>query len=177
MATDSNLRKQIWICEKRLQSVAADSNLWERFELCGHYVTTNLNLFPQIRICGHRLQCKYDRKYILFKLQNVFKQDCKQPDRKSERVSWRIEDLDAAIARGRDDDLSLRQASQYYHVPKSTIVRYSLQPGRLGCSYVLDDEHEQELFQYLIVMQKFYQVITSADLKKLVYQLAERNGI
>ena len=134
-----------------------------------------LTLNCYLLIIGH-LFCILENLQILTSVKMPYKYD-----RKSKRASWKVDDLDAAIARVRDGDLSLRQASQYYHVPKSTIGRYlkgsTMQPGRLGRNPVLDDEHEQELVHYLIVMQKFYQGITPDDLKKLVYQLAERNGI
>jgi len=82
----------------------------------------------------------------------------------------------------RNGDLSIREASAVYGVPKSTLERHKnkklLSPGCLGrFRPTLDSQFEAELADYCKEMQNRLFGLTISDLRKMAYELAERNNI
>jgi len=102
--------------------------------------------------------------------------------RKSERQSWSMDSLQAAIDDIKANKLSLRKAAAVYGVPYVTIRRHLLglvlKPGRLGrFQTVLDEKFEQELATYVIDMQQRFYGLSSIQLQRLAFDLAVKNGI
>jgi len=82
----------------------------------------------------------------------------------------------------RTGELSLRATSAAFGVPKSTLGRHKnkklLSPGCLGrFRPVLDTQFETELADYCKEMQNRLFGLTISDLRKMVYQLAEKNNV
>ena len=92
--------------------------------------------------------------------------------RKSDRQSWPMVNLHAAVNAVRNKTLSLRKAAASYEVPYATIRRHQLglveKPGRLGrYQPVLDDDFETELAQHTIDMQQRFYGLPSEQLRRL----------
>lgn len=102
--------------------------------------------------------------------------------RRSERRSWDMEKMNMAIASVRNSELSIREASSTYGIPKSTLERHKnkkiITPGCLGrYRPVLNAEFEAELVDYCIQMQNRLFGLTIRDLRSMAYQLAEKNNL
>ena len=102
--------------------------------------------------------------------------------RKSARASWDMKQMELAAESVRSGEQSLREASATYGVPKSTLERHKnkklLNPGCLGrFRPTLDSQFETELADYCKEMQNRLFALTISDLRKMAYQLAEKNGI
>jgi len=127
------------------------------FNLCGEL---NVNI-----VC-HIFQVKMVRHYV----------------RKTSRQSWSMTSLTAAVNDVKNKSLSLRKAAATYQVPYATIRRHQLglveKPGRLGrFQTVLDKEFEDELVKYAIAMQECFYGLSAEQLRRLTYDLADKNGI
>jgi hypothetical protein len=106
--------------------------------------------------------------------------------RKSNRGSWQEEDMLRAIDRVRASEMSFREASRYYMVPKSTLERRAKEQNKIAIGgkkhlgrfvTTFDKEFEEELVDYAKDMESRFFGITCNDLRKLAYDLAERNKI
>jgi len=102
--------------------------------------------------------------------------------RKTTRGSWTLENVAAAVAAVTNCEMSLRDASATFGVPKSTLERHKnnkvISPGSLGrFTPVLDADFEKELVQYCIIMQQRLFGLTLKDLRSLAFDLAEKNSI
>ena len=102
--------------------------------------------------------------------------------RKSERRSWSLETVQMAVNAVKNSELSIREASSVYGVPKSTLERHKnkkvLTPGCLGrFRPVLNAEFEKELVDYCVAMQNRLFGLTVRDLRSMAFQLAEKNHL
>lgn len=91
-----------------------------------------------------------------------------------------------AIKAVREKRLSVREAANHFKVPKSTLHR--LMSGTdctaniaastmLGRKPILPAEVESELVDYLLEMEKTFYGLTRNDVRRIAFQLAERNNI
>ena len=85
----------------------------------------------------------------------------------------------AAITSG---ELSIREASAVYGIPKSTLERHKNKkvqvPGCLGrFQPTFDVDIEKELVSYCVDMQHRLFGLSLTDLRQLAFKLAERNGL
>ena len=102
--------------------------------------------------------------------------------RKTARANWDLKQMELAAESVRNGELSLRQASAAFGVPKSTLERHKnkklLSPGCLGRFRPVFDTHfETELADYCKEMQNRLFGLTISDLRKMAYQLAEKNNV
>lgn len=102
--------------------------------------------------------------------------------RKSTRGSYGKEALDAAIEKVQSGEMSKRKASARYGVPRKTLNRHLRgavkKPGSLGrFQPVLNEEYEEALVKHAIDLQRMFFGLTTGDIRKLAFELAEKNGI
>jgi len=102
--------------------------------------------------------------------------------RKTTRASWDLKQMELAAESVRSGELSIREASTTYGVQKSTLERHKNKklpsPGCLGrFRPTLDLQFETELADYCKEMQNRLFGLTISDLRKMAYQLAEKNNI
>lgn len=102
--------------------------------------------------------------------------------RKTEQKKWSIEDMRAAIEAVRNDSKSLRGAATTYGIPRPTLQRHLKDkvktPGLLGrFRTVFDEEFEHQLVDHCLAMQKRFYGLSLKNLRKLAYDLADRNKL
>jgi hypothetical protein len=102
--------------------------------------------------------------------------------RKSNRQSWSMENLQAAVNDVKSNNMSLRKAAAAYGVPYITIRRHVhglvKTPGKLGrFKTVLDDVFEQELAKYVTDMQQRFYGLSAIQFRRLAYDLAVKNKL
>jgi len=106
--------------------------------------------------------------------------------RKTDRGSWSEENMSKAIEMIRSRKMSIGEASRYYDVPKSTVGRRVLEKNKVACGSVkhlgrftttFSKEFEDELVQYVKDMESRFFGITYLDLRRLAFQLAEKNNL
>jgi hypothetical protein len=90
--------------------------------------------------------------------------------------------MTSAVESVRSGQLSVREASAVYGVPKSTLERHKnkkvLTPGCIGrFKPIMDVDFERELVEYCTQMQNRLFGLTIKDLRTMAYQLAEINDI
>jgi len=93
--------------------------------------------------------------------------------------------MKAAVEEVRSGRLGYKAASARHGVPKSTLERRVKNKNQhavesmkvLGAKKVFADEVENELVQYCVRMEEMFFGLTVTDLRRLAFQLAERNGI
>ena len=100
----------------------------------------------------------------------------------SERRSWNLETVQIAVNAVKNSELSIREASSVYGIPKSTLERHKnkkiLMPGCLGrFRPVLNAEFEKELVDYCVGMQNRLFGLSVRDLRSMAFLLAERNHL
>jgi len=89
-----------------------------------------------------------------------------------------MKNLEAAVADVRAGKLSKNAAEKTYDVPRKTLSRHLkglvAKPGQLGrFSTVLGDEFEEVLVDHAIALQQRMFGMTTADIRKLAYDVAE----
>ena len=87
-----------------------------------------------------------------------------------------------AVNAVKNSELSIREASSVYGVPKSTLERHKnkkiLTPGCLGrFRPVLNADFEKELVDYCVAMQNRLFGLTVRDLRSMAFHLAEKNHL
>lgn len=106
--------------------------------------------------------------------------------RKSARGTWDPKKMLEAIDKVKSRSMSLREASQTFQVPKSTLARRVLEKNKVVSGAMkhlgrhvqsLSDDFEAELVRYVKEMESRYFGITCTDLRKIAYQLAEKNNV
>jgi hypothetical protein len=106
--------------------------------------------------------------------------------RKTNRASWSEENMEKAMDKVKAKEMSIGEASQYYDIPKSTLGRRVLgrnkvvkgsekQLGRFNTTF--DKLFEDELVRYVKDMESRFFGMTYMDLRKLAFQLAEKNKL
>ena len=91
----------------------------------------------------------------------------------------------AAVSAVKCGNEGLRSASKIYKVPKSTLARYVTSPmdpeesvhGALGRKPVFTKAQEDELVRHIEDMDSLHFGLRNSDLKRLSFQLAEKNNI
>ena len=106
--------------------------------------------------------------------------------RKTSRGSWLEENMEKARQRVQAGEMSIGEASRYYDIPKSTLGRRMLDQNKVAKGSVkhlgrftatFDNQFEEELVQYVKDMESRFFGITYLDLRRLAFQLAERNNL
>ena len=105
---------------------------------------------------------------------------------KKKHKQWDPEDMKEAINAVRGGEMGYLKASKLFFVPKSTLEDYVKQSDKtpeelvavpIGRKPVLSPEMENDLVSYCLEMDRRYYGISIADIKRLAYQIALRNGI
>lgn len=109
----------------------------------------------------------------------------KTPKGKKKRL-WSEKNMIQAIEAIRTKKMGWKKAAKTFEVPKTTLMRLSMEkygePAkaasvRAGRPTVLPPKLEEELVKYCLVMESSFFGLTRRDLRRMAYQLAERNGI
>jgi len=87
-----------------------------------------------------------------------------------------------AVNAVKNSELSIREASSAYGIPKSTLERHKNKKVlTLGClgrfRPVLNAEFEKELVNYCVAMQNRLFGLTICDLRSMAFHLAEKNHL
>lgn len=105
---------------------------------------------------------------------------------KNVRKAWNRDRMIRAIEAVNNQGLGIRTAARNYQVPRSTLQRFlrkensepeEIVQTKLGRKTVLGNEIEEELVQYILVMEAKYYGLTRKDVRRMAYTLASRNGI
>lgn len=100
--------------------------------------------------------------------------------RKSNRKAWNNQQLEQAIE-AVNAGTSVKAAASNYTVPRTTLLRHLASPNispRLGpLASVFNHQQEEELVQHLLDLEKRFYGITMTDVRKLAYDLAEKNEL
>uniref|UniRef100_A0A146KT86 Tigger transposable element-derived protein 6 n=1 Tax=Lygus hesperus TaxID=30085 RepID=A0A146KT86_LYGHE len=111
--------------------------------------------------------------------------------RKTSRGSWSSESMVLAVRAVLDNEMGYLKASRTYGVPQSTledrvrkIRKGEVSPNKgsqkkgLGRHHpVFSKTQEEELVKYILVMEERLFGLTLTDVRRLAFELAERNGI
>ncbi|CAG5020839.1 unnamed protein product [Parnassius apollo] len=104
--------------------------------------------------------------------------------KKSSRLSWSMENMKQAIDAVLSKTVGYRKAANLYSVPQTTLERHvaKIRKGELSLDStpsnfkpVFSKQEEEELVKYIIEMEKRLFGLTTIVLRKLAYQLAEKN--
>jgi len=94
--------------------------------------------------------------------------------------------MEAAIEAVRNKEMGSCKASRVFNVPQTTLERYvndwkksssETVKTKLGRKQVLPCEAESDLAEHCLLMERKFFGLTVADVMRLAYQLAVRNGI
>jgi len=106
--------------------------------------------------------------------------------RTSDRGKWSVEAMQQAIEKVRNKEMSLCQASSAYNLPKATLFRHIADRNKIAkdankhlgrFQTTFDSSFENELEQYVFEMENRLFGITNTDLRRLAFELAERNSL
>ncbi|XP_034839890.2 uncharacterized protein [Maniola hyperantus] len=109
--------------------------------------------------------------------------------RKSDRQSWREEDMKNAIEKVATREMGLNKAAATFNVPKTTLIRRlskyestkdltiatEKKMGRYQKIFSVDQE--RELASHVKNMESRFFGLTTKDLRRLAYELAEQNNL
>jgi len=104
----------------------------------------------------------------------------------AQRKKWDPERMKAAIEAMRNKEMGSYRAFRVFNVPQTTLQRYvkdrqksssETVKTKLGRKQVLPCEAENDLAEHCLVMERKFFGLTMADVMRLAYQLAVRNGI
>lgn len=102
------------------------------------------------------------------------------------RQLWDKEKMCAAVKMVREKKMGVKKAAKHFSVPMTTLRRLAKQTNMppedvvnkvLGRKPVLPDHIEKELVEYLLTMESMFYGLTRQDVRRLGFQLAQRNGI
>lgn len=102
------------------------------------------------------------------------------------RKKWRKEDMVRAIEAVRSHEMGYKKAADRFNVPRTTLFRLSTKSNitpaqavetKLGRSPVLPRNLEDQLVDYLLLMEKKFYGLTRSDVKRMAYQLATLNKL
>jgi len=106
--------------------------------------------------------------------------------RTSSRQNWDEAAMASAVEAVNKGDMGIKNASRVFNVPKTTLRRRVRGKNKRvsgsrkdlgGRAPVLSEEAEQDLVAYIIQMEEMFFGLTMEDVRRLAYQLAERNGM
>jgi len=104
----------------------------------------------------------------------------------AQRKKWDPERMKAAIEAMRNKEMGSYNASRVFNIPHTTLQHYvkdrqksssETVKTKLGRKQVLPYEEENDLAEHCLVMERNFFGLTMADVMRLAYQLAVRNGI
>jgi hypothetical protein len=102
------------------------------------------------------------------------------------RKKWGPARIKVAIEAIRNKEMGSYKASRFFNIPHTTLERYvkdqqksssETVKTKLGRKQVLPCEAENDLAEYCLLMERKFFGLTMADIMRLAYQLAVRNGI
>lgn len=104
---------------------------------------------------------------------------------KPKRKQWNPGDMVMAIKAIRNKELGLKKASHKFSVPRPTLQRLArgdkppeeAATTRLGRKTIMGDKLERELVEYLLQVESKFYDLTRQDVRRIAYQLCEKNGI
>ncbi|KAJ4440331.1 hypothetical protein ANN_08470 [Periplaneta americana] len=107
------------------------------------------------------------------------------PKPKAVLKKWDTNDMIKAITSVREKKMGLRKAVKLYNVPQTTLQRFvnnNMSPEecvklKIGRKTVLPAELEKQLVEFLVEMDNRFYGLTRTDVKRMAYQLAQRNNI
>ena len=102
--------------------------------------------------------------------------------RKTTRGSYGLANIEAAISRVRNGELSKKRAEAIYGVPRRTIFRHLKgivkNPGKLGrFGLVLGEVFEAALVDHAVNLQQSLFGLTTTGIRKLAFDIAEQNNL
>ena len=104
----------------------------------------------------------------------------------AQRKKWDPDRMKAAIEAIRNKEMDSYKASRVFNVPQTTLERYvkdrqksssEAVKTKLGRKQVLSCAAENDLAEHCLLMERKFFGLTMADVMRLAYQLAVRNGI
>ena len=102
------------------------------------------------------------------------------------RKLWDKEEMKEAVTAVREKKMGLKRAANQFRVLKTTLRRLALDTvlspenvvvKKLGRKPILPECLENELVDYLLLMEAKYYGFTRMDVRKMAFQLAVRNGV
>ncbi|KAJ4446552.1 hypothetical protein ANN_13249 [Periplaneta americana] len=107
------------------------------------------------------------------------------PKPKAVLKKWDTNDMIKAITSVREKKMGLRKAVKLYNVPQTTLQRFinnNMSPEecvklKIERKTVLPAELEKQLVGFLVEMDNRFYGLTRTDVKRMAYQLAQRNNI
>jgi hypothetical protein len=103
--------------------------------------------------------------------------------RKTDRASWSASALEQALRSIKQSEKTIGEAAVEYGIPKTTLHRHlrgksMKKPGiASGRCPVLNDKFEQELVDHIKHMQRIMFGLTPMEVRRIAFQLAERNHL
>ena len=104
----------------------------------------------------------------------------------AQRKEWDPERMEAAIEAVRNKEICSCKASRIFNVPQTTLQRCvkdrkksssETVQTKLDRKQVLPCEAESDLAEHCLLMERKFFGVTVAEVMRLAYQLAVRNGI
>ena len=105
---------------------------------------------------------------------------------KSDRQTWRQEDMQNAIDAVNSGEMGWLRASKDFNVPQATLRRRARNKNKFVNSITkglgrfrpcLDQEMENDLVQYVLGLESRLFGMTCVELRKLAFEIAEANGV
>ncbi|KAI4460383.1 hypothetical protein MML48_5g00014519 [Holotrichia oblita] len=101
------------------------------------------------------------------------------------RQCWDRDDMISAIKAVSEKKMGFLKASKQFSVPRSTLQRLvhlglpaeEAVSRKLGRKSIMSTEMEDELVHYLLLMEQKFYGLTRNDVRRLAYELCERNGV
>ena len=101
--------------------------------------------------------------------------------RKSNRSSWTKEALQNAIRNVETGDMSVRQASKQFDIPRRTLrdrlANKNFSSPRPGKRCVFTGEQEEQLVKHTLLLSQAFHGLNVTSFRRLVYDFAEKNFI
>lgn len=113
--------------------------------------------------------------------QRLYLQMVRKYQRTTQRAKWTEEAMKAAIDDIVNNKKKLREASRAYSIPVMTLSD-RLKTGdskklNLGHKPVFTKEQEHEIAEQVLLLAKVFYGISSVELRRLVFEYAEKNGV
>uniref|UniRef100_UPI00358F9432 tigger transposable element-derived protein 2-like n=1 Tax=Myxine glutinosa TaxID=7769 RepID=UPI00358F9432 len=108
--------------------------------------------------------------------------------RKSTRQSWTVEAMEAALQAIENGDMGYKKAAKEFGVPKTTLKRRHKGGNKTASAkgssktlgrykMVFSTEMETALVQYILSMEQMMFGMTTVEVRRLAYQMAEQNHL
>lgn len=100
--------------------------------------------------------------------------------RKTNKQSWTVETLNAALNAVKDG-LAVRKAARQFGIPESTLrdnkKRETVTKLSLGRKPTFTKDQEKDIADHVIKLSKMFYGITPDELRRVAYEYAERNNL